>query len=141
LAGKGRKIDFKNTIIIMTSNLGAESLVTDVDQEGIVSDSAKTEVMHSVRQAFAPEFVNRIDEMVYYFFFFNHVLFNSSHLLSRLFSTDCLTEPLGILLTLDSEKWSRDLAIVVLNWTCLWCTTSEPTHPKEASKSTCPSSH
>ncbi|KAG2173381.1 hypothetical protein INT44_008733 [Umbelopsis vinacea] len=61
---KGRKIDFKNTIIIMTSNLGAESLVTDVDQEGVVSDSAKTEVMHSVHQAFAPEFVNRIDEMV-----------------------------------------------------------------------------
>jgi ATP-dependent Clp protease ATP-binding subunit ClpA len=48
----------------MTSNLGAESLVTDVDQEGIVSDSAKAEVMHSVRQTFAPEFINRIDEMV-----------------------------------------------------------------------------
>ncbi|KAH8554372.1 P-loop containing nucleoside triphosphate hydrolase protein [Umbelopsis sp. PMI_123] len=61
---KGRKIDFKNTIIIMTSNLGAESLVTDVDHEDIVSDKVKAEVMHSVRQAFAPEFVNRIDEMV-----------------------------------------------------------------------------
>jgi hypothetical protein len=64
MIGKGRKIDFKNTIIIMTSNLGAESLVTDVDHEGIVSDNVKAEVMHSVRQAFAPEFVNRIDEMV-----------------------------------------------------------------------------
>lgn len=88
----------------MTSNLGAESLVTDVDQEGIVSDGAKKEVMHSVHQAFAPEFVNRIDEMVHYFFFFNHVLFNSPHLLARLFSTACLTEPLGILLTSDSKK-------------------------------------
>lgn len=88
----------------MTSNLGAESLVTDVDQEGIVSDSAKTEVMHSVRQAFAPEFVNRIDEMVHYLSFFNHVLFNISYLLARLSSTACLTKPLGTLLTSDSER-------------------------------------
>lgn len=64
--GKGRKIDFKNTIIIMTSNLGADALVTDVAHEGIVSDSAKSEVMNAVRQSFSPEFLNRIDEMVTY---------------------------------------------------------------------------
>jgi ATP-dependent Clp protease ATP-binding subunit ClpB len=64
----------------MTSNLGAESLVTDVDQEGVVSDSAKTEVMHSVHQAFAPEFVNRIDEMVNSIVLGNHDRLNVSHL-------------------------------------------------------------
>ncbi|KAM3579928.1 chaperone ATPase hsp78 [Umbelopsis sp. WA50703] len=61
---KGRKIDFKNTIIIMTSNLGAEALVTDATHEGAVSDITKSQVMNAVRQNFAPEFVNRIDEMV-----------------------------------------------------------------------------
>ncbi|KAG0169696.1 chaperone ATPase hsp78 [Apophysomyces sp. BC1015] len=60
---KGRKIDFKNTLIIMTSNLGADSLVSDVGTNGI-SLRARDSVMNAVRHAFAPEFVNRIDEMV-----------------------------------------------------------------------------
>jgi ATP-dependent Clp protease ATP-binding subunit ClpB len=48
----------------MTSNLGAEALVTDATHEGAVSDITKSQVMNAVRQNFAPEFVNRIDEMV-----------------------------------------------------------------------------
>ncbi|OBZ84115.1 Heat shock protein 78, mitochondrial [Choanephora cucurbitarum] len=59
---KGRKIDFRNTIIIMTSNLGAEALVSDHSQE--VSPHAKESVMEAVKHSFAPEFINRIDEMV-----------------------------------------------------------------------------
>ncbi|KAI8137453.1 P-loop containing nucleoside triphosphate hydrolase protein [Fennellomyces sp. T-0311] len=61
---KGRKIDFKNTIIIMTSNLGAEALVSDTREEGVVSARAKQSVMDALRHAFAPEFLNRVDEMV-----------------------------------------------------------------------------
>lgn len=61
---KGRKIDFRNTIIIMTSNLGADALVSDVNADGEVSTHAKQHVIEAVRHTFAPEFVNRIDEMV-----------------------------------------------------------------------------
>lgn len=61
---KGRKIDFRNTIIIMTSNLGAEALISDVNGQGEVSPRAKESVYDAVRRNFAPEFVNRIDEMV-----------------------------------------------------------------------------
>ncbi|KAI9493980.1 P-loop containing nucleoside triphosphate hydrolase protein [Zychaea mexicana] len=61
---QGRKIDFKNTIIIMTSNLGAEALVADVRDDGGVSPKAKQSVMDALRHAFAPEFLNRVDEMV-----------------------------------------------------------------------------
>ncbi|KAI9313906.1 heat shock protein 78, mitochondrial precursor [Dichotomocladium elegans] len=61
---KGRKIDFKNTIIIMTSNLGADALVSDIRADGEVSPHAKSMVMDAVRHAFAPEFINRVDEMV-----------------------------------------------------------------------------
>ncbi|KAG0738218.1 hypothetical protein G6F57_009200 [Rhizopus arrhizus] len=61
---KGRKIDFRNTIIIMTSNLGAEALVSDSGFSGEVSSGAKSHVFEAVRHAFAPEFINRIDEMV-----------------------------------------------------------------------------
>jgi ATP-dependent Clp protease ATP-binding subunit ClpA len=48
----------------MTSNLGAEALVHDVNQDGEVSPRAKENVFEAVRRTFAPEFVNRIDEMV-----------------------------------------------------------------------------
>lgn len=61
---KGRKIDFKNTIIIMTSNLGAEALVSDKSDNGNVSREAKNMVMDAVRHNFSPEFINRVDEMV-----------------------------------------------------------------------------
>lgn len=61
---KGRKIDFRNTIIIMTSNLGADALVSDVNADGEVSPRAKQHVLEAVRHSFAPEFINRIDEMV-----------------------------------------------------------------------------
>ncbi|KAI9326810.1 P-loop containing nucleoside triphosphate hydrolase protein [Pilaira anomala] len=61
---KGRKIDFRNTIIIMTSNLGADALVTDVNTSGEVSPRARESVFDAVRRTFAPEFINRIDDMV-----------------------------------------------------------------------------
>ncbi|CAG8570649.1 2161_t:CDS:2 [Dentiscutata heterogama] len=62
---QGRKIDFRNTIIIMTSNLGADILVaSDIVEEGKVSDLTKAAVLDVVRRHFLPEFINRIDEMV-----------------------------------------------------------------------------
>ncbi|CAG8568981.1 13218_t:CDS:10 [Cetraspora pellucida] len=62
---QGRKIDFRNTIIIMTSNLGADILVaSDIAEEGKVSDLTKVAVLDVVKRHFAPEFVNRIDEMI-----------------------------------------------------------------------------
>ncbi|SAL95784.1 hypothetical protein [Absidia glauca] len=61
---KGRKIDFKNTIIIMTSNLGSGALLSEGRNDDVVSPRARESVMSAVRQAFAPEFINRIDEMV-----------------------------------------------------------------------------
>jgi len=60
--GQGRTVDFRNTIIIMTSNLGAEFL-TDL-KEGQESAVVRDEVMAVVRAAFRPEFLNRIDEIV-----------------------------------------------------------------------------
>jgi len=60
--GQGRTVDFRNTIIIMTSNLGAEFL-TEL-KEGQESAAAKTQIMEVVRAAFRPEFLNRIDEIV-----------------------------------------------------------------------------
>lgn len=58
---QGRTVDFKNTIIIMTSNLGAEALSTDVTDT--ISEKVRNEVMQVVRSNFRPEFLNRLDEI------------------------------------------------------------------------------
>ncbi len=60
--GQGRAVDFRNTLIIMTSNLGAEYLVNQT--EGHDSDEVREEVMGVVRSHFRPEFLNRIDEII-----------------------------------------------------------------------------
>ncbi|WP_370233349.1 ATP-dependent chaperone ClpB [Hyphomonas sp.] len=62
--GQGRTVDFKNTIIIMTSNLGADALASG--EEGDVSDAAKEAVMGAIRMHFRPDFINRIDEIVFF---------------------------------------------------------------------------
>ena len=60
--GQGRAVDFRNTLIIMTSNLGAEYLVNQT--EGHDSDEVREEVMGVVRSHFRPEFLNRVDEII-----------------------------------------------------------------------------
>lgn len=61
---RGRTVDFKNTIIILTSNLGSNYLLEGTDDEGCVSLEAKELVMAEVRRSFRPEFINRLDEII-----------------------------------------------------------------------------
>ena len=63
---QGRLVDFKNTIIILTSNLGSEHLLGGIDSEGNILDSAKDAVNGLLRRTFRPEFLNRLDEIVFY---------------------------------------------------------------------------
>ena len=64
--GQGRTVDFKNTIIILTSNLGSEVILEGIDREGSISDEARNTVMQMLKGAFRPEFLNRLDEIVFY---------------------------------------------------------------------------
>lgn len=61
---QGRTVDFKNTIIILTSNLGSQMLLDGIDDSGHISDEAQNGVMDSLRQYFRPEFLNRLDEII-----------------------------------------------------------------------------
>ena len=63
---QGRTVDFKNTIIIMTSNLGSQYLLEGIDESGEITDLAKNSVTRLLRETFRPEFLNRLDEMVFY---------------------------------------------------------------------------
>ena len=60
--GQGRTVDFRNTIIVLTSNLGSDILAAQADGE--VSALAQAQVMKAVRERFRPEFLNRLDEIV-----------------------------------------------------------------------------
>ena len=61
---QGRTVDFKNTIIIMTSNLGSAQLLDGIDEDGNISELAEDAVMNVVRGHFRPEFLNRLDEII-----------------------------------------------------------------------------
>ncbi|WP_134733827.1 ATP-dependent chaperone ClpB [Amycolatopsis nivea] len=61
---QGRTVDFRNTVIIMTSNIGAHFLLDGVNAEGEITESARDEVMAALRGHFRPEFLNRIDDIV-----------------------------------------------------------------------------
>ena len=63
---QGRTVDFKNTILILTSNLGSQYLLDGMDGEGNISDEAKIQVDQLLKKSFRPEFLNRLDEVVCY---------------------------------------------------------------------------
>ncbi|TPR23977.1 ATP-dependent chaperone ClpB [Apilactobacillus timberlakei] len=62
--GQGRTIDFKNTILIMTSNLGSDLLLKGTDENGDISSEAKNQVNDLLKTSFKPEFLNRIDDVI-----------------------------------------------------------------------------
>ena len=63
---QGRTVDFKNTIIILTSNLGSQILLDGIDEKGDITAAAREEVEALLKHSFRPEFLNRLDEIVFY---------------------------------------------------------------------------
>ena len=63
---QGRTVDFKNTILILTSNLGSEYLLSGINPDGSIEESARQQVEALLRRSFRPEFLNRLDEIVFY---------------------------------------------------------------------------
>ena len=63
---QGRTVDFKNTVIILTSNLGSSFLLDGIDETGEIKDEARRSVEELLRRSFKPEFLNRLDEIVFY---------------------------------------------------------------------------
>ena len=63
---QGRTVDFKNTIIILTSNLGSEYILEGINEKGEISQEAKDKVNELLKKSFRPEFLNRLDEIIFY---------------------------------------------------------------------------
>jgi ATP-dependent Clp protease ATP-binding subunit ClpB len=64
--GQGRTVDFKNTVIILTSNLGSSAILEGVDENGVLCEDAKDRVRAMLKTTFRPEFLNRLDETVFF---------------------------------------------------------------------------
>ena len=64
--GKGRTVDFKNSVVIMTSNLGSQFIAEAAAATGEITEGARREVMDALRTHFRPEFLNRIDEIIFF---------------------------------------------------------------------------
>ncbi|MBQ4044623.1 MAG: AAA family ATPase, partial [Clostridia bacterium] len=63
---QGRTVDFKNTILILTSNLGSDRILEGITPDGEISETARAGVHELLRRSFRPEFLNRLDEIVFY---------------------------------------------------------------------------
>ncbi|HEZ7986599.1 MAG TPA: ATP-dependent chaperone ClpB [Ruminococcus sp.] len=63
---QGRTVDFKNTIIILTSNLGSSYILEGIDADGEIGETARNEVENLLKRQFRPEFLNRLDEIIFY---------------------------------------------------------------------------
>ena len=63
---QGRTVDFKNTILILTSNLGSQALLDGIQENGEISQEARNQVDELLKRSFRPEFLNRLDEIVFY---------------------------------------------------------------------------
>ena len=63
---QGRTVDFKNTIIILTSNLGSDYILEGINSDGEISEETKEKVNDLLKRSFRPEFLNRLDEIVFY---------------------------------------------------------------------------
>jgi ATP-dependent Clp protease ATP-binding subunit ClpB len=61
---QGRTVDFKNTIVILTSNLGSQYLLSGIRADGTIAEDAREAVMAELRRSFRPEFLNRLDETI-----------------------------------------------------------------------------
>ncbi len=64
--GQGRTVDFKNTVVILTSNLGSTAILDGIEKDGEISEQAKNEVQALLKASFRPEFLNRLDEIVFF---------------------------------------------------------------------------
>jgi ATP-dependent Clp protease ATP-binding subunit ClpB len=104
--GQGRTVDFTNTIIVLTSNLGGDVLAAQ--DEGLDSNEVRAHVMEVVRKSFRPEFLNRLDEIILFHRLFRRHMNDILHI--QLAGLNKLMEKKGITLDLDNKAqvWLAD---------------------------------
>jgi len=102
---QGRTVDFKNTIIIMTSNLGSTHLLEGIDANGEISSEAEELVMEELRASFRPEFLNRLDEIILFKPLTKGNIGNIIHLLMNELNDRLRDREISVELTPEAESF------------------------------------
>ena len=102
---QGRTVDFKNTILIMTSNIGSSYLLDGIDEQGNIRSEAESAVMNDLRGHFRPEFLNRLDEIILFKPLTKDNIGNIIHLMVADVNNRLEDRELSISLTKDAEQY------------------------------------
>ena len=102
---QGRTVDFKNTILIMTSNIGSSYLLDGIDEQGNIRSEAESAVMNDLRCHFRPEFLNRLDEIILFKPLTKDNIGNIIHLMVADVNNRLEDRELSISLTKDAEQY------------------------------------
>lgn len=105
---QGRTVDFKNTIIIMTSNLGSEYLLSGIDSEGNITEEAQNHVTALLKRSFRPEFLNRLDEIVFFKPLTRHETVKIVDLLIAKIQERLSDQQLSLIVTESARKFIAD---------------------------------
>ena len=101
----GKTVDFKNTVIIMTSNIGSADLLEGTDEEGNISTEAQMSVKLKLREHFRPEFLNRLDEIILFKPLSKADISNIVELLIEDLNKRLSDKELGIVVTNDAKAF------------------------------------
>jgi ATP-dependent Clp protease ATP-binding subunit ClpB len=104
---QGRTVDFKNTVIILTSNIGSHTLLEGV-RDGVITEAAEAQVMAALRAHFRPEFLNRIDETVLFTPLGQVELVRIVGLLVEQLRKRLAAQDIGLELTEEAMRWIAD---------------------------------
>ena len=105
---QGRTVDFKNTIIILTSNLGSEIIQEGIDENGVLSEEARDRVEALLKTKFKPEFLNRLDETVLYTPLTRENIRSIMHLMIKRLTDRLQERRLNVVLTPEAEEYILD---------------------------------
>jgi ATP-dependent Clp protease ATP-binding subunit ClpB len=105
---QGRTVDFKNTIIILTSNIGSADILEGLNGDGEITEATKEEVMSELRMSFRPEFLNRLDEIVFYKPLTKDSIFPIIDLMLDDLRSRLKSKQLSLKVTEDAKKYIMD---------------------------------
>ena len=107
---QGRTVDFKNTVIILTSNLGSQYLLDGINADGEIRQSARSQVDELLKRSFRPEFLNRLDEIVFYKPLTRENIYHIIDLLLAGLNKRLADKRLNVMLTEDARELILDAA-------------------------------
>ena len=105
---QGRTVDFKNTIIILTSNLGSQHLLEGIDENGEINPTCQEQVMNELRVNFRPEFLNRLDEIIMFKPLTKDNIGHIIHLLMKELNDRLVEREISVELTPEAEQFIVD---------------------------------